>query len=46
MALKCDKYTERVALNLQITFSCHTAEHGFFFPGSSRPIEEQFSSNL
>lgn len=33
-------------MNLQITFSGHTAERGFFFPGSSRPIEEQFSSNL
>lgn len=42
MSLKCDKHTWRVALNLQIIFSCHTAQCWFFFPGSSRPTEEQF----
>lgn len=42
MALKCDKHSWRVVLNLQIIFSCHTAQSWFFFPGSSRPTEEQF----
>lgn len=45
MTLKCDGHTWRVALNLQTTFSCHTALSGSFIPGGSRSSKGQFSYN-